>query len=129
LTLDTRTIVNSYGKHWLELFPQTGPGKKHLRRIVLVAWQSEIVSANALAFLHGLLESDGSRFDRVVGKRSYPAYEFTNRSADITELFCQVADSLGLHYTRPSTEDVSIARRADVARLDLLLPMKSSQAA
>jgi hypothetical protein len=122
-------IVNSYGRHWLELFPQTGRGQKHLRPIVLAPWQSEVVAAQPLGFLHGLLESDGSRFDRVVGKRRYPAYEFTNRSEDIIKLFCQVAESLGLHYTRPSDEDVSIARRADVARLDLLLPMKSSQAA
>ncbi len=114
----TCVVVNSFGHHWLTLFPQHGPGRKHLRRIVLAGWQRDLITANPLAMMRGLLDSDGSRFDRWVGGKCYPAYEFTNMSEDILGMFCWVADLLGLHYTRPSATDISIARRADVAFLD-----------
>ena len=110
--------VKSYGVCWLTLFPQHGRGRKHLRKIELTDWQTTIVRANPWEFLRGLLESDGSRFDRRVGGRSYPAYEFTNRSLDILDLFTHVCDDLGLHYTRPTSETISIAKREDVRRID-----------
>src|SRR5260370_39584360 len=36
------TEVNSHSKHWICLFPQHGPGRKHLRPIVLEPWQQHI---------------------------------------------------------------------------------------
>jgi hypothetical protein len=110
--------VKSYGICWLKLFPQHGAGRKHLRNIALCDWQKTLVKANPWEFLRGLLESDGSRFDRVVGGRSYPAYGFTNRSRDILDLFKQACDDLAVHYTVPTGESISIARREDVRRLD-----------
>jgi hypothetical protein len=118
-------VVSSFGRHWLPLFPQHGPGHKHLRPIVLAEWQRDMITADPLPMMRGLLDSDGSRFDRWVGGRSYPAYEFTNRSEDILGIFCWVADLLGIHYTRPSTIDISIARRPDVAFLDARIPLKT----
>ncbi|HYK96905.1 MAG TPA: hypothetical protein VEU77_00800, partial [Candidatus Acidoferrales bacterium] len=117
--------VSSFGACWFKLFPQHGPGRKHKRTIALEGWQEDIVRSEAMAFLRGLIESDGCRFDRLVGGKRYPAYEFTNRSTDILAMFCWTCDLLGLHYTRPSACDVSIARRADVARLDLEIGPKN----
>jgi hypothetical protein len=110
--------VRSYGVCWLKLFPQHGPGRKHLRKIELSDWQMPLVGAKPSEFLRGLLESDGSRFDRRVGGRNYPAYGFTNRSRDILDLFAHVCDDLGLHYTRATSETISIAKREDVGRID-----------
>ena len=126
LKAESCTIVNSYGRHWLALFPQHGPGRKHLRRIVLLGWQLDLISGNPLAMMRGLLDSDGCRFDRWVGGRCYPAYNFTNKSEDIIGIFCWVADLLGIHYTRASQKNVSIARRRDVAFLDAQIPMKTT---
>ena len=118
-------IVYSYGECWLRLIPQSGPGHKHERPIVLEGWQAEIVQRHTGAFLRGLIESDGCRFDRVVGGIRYPAYEFTNRSYDTLNLFCWACDLLGVHYTRPSPVDISIARRRDVAFLDTFIGPKT----
>lgn len=122
---ESDTIVRSYGLCWLRLLPQHGPGRKHERAIVLESWQSAIVTAQPKAFLRGLIESDGCRFNRIVGGKSYPAYEFTNLSRDILGLFTWTCDMLALHYSLPSTVDVSIARRADVTRLDEFIGPKS----
>ena len=119
-------VVNSYGRHWLTLFPQHGPGHKHLRRIRLAEWQRDLIIANPTPMMRGLLDSDGSRFDRWVGGKNYPAYEFSNMSEDILGIFCWVADLLGVHYTRASTTNVSIARRRDVVFLDAIIPMKTA---
>jgi hypothetical protein len=110
--------VKSYGVCWLELFPQHGAGRKHLRKIELSGWQETLVQSNPWEFLRGLLESDGSRFDRSVGGRNYPAYGFSNRSSDILRLFTQVCDLLAIHYTVATSTSISIARRDDVRRLD-----------
>lgn len=117
-------VVNSYAWQWLVLFPQHGAGRKHLRKIELRDWQRLLIKQHLSAFLRGLIESDGSRFDRKVAGKAYPAYEFVNRSTDIIQLFCWAADLFGVHYTLPDHSSVSIARRADVARLDLEWPVK-----
>ena len=117
--------VKSYGVCWLTLFPQHGPGRKHLRKIALREWQETLVDRNPWEFLRGLLESDGSRFDRCVGGRIYPAYGFTNRSSDILGLFKHVCDLLGIHYTVPTLTSISIARRDDVRRLDEAIGQKN----
>ena len=54
-------IVYSYGPHWVDAFPQAGPGRKHERPIVLADWQRAIVDRHTEQFLRGLIHSDGCR--------------------------------------------------------------------
>jgi hypothetical protein len=39
-------VVQSNWKHWVCLFPQHGPGRKHERPIRLEGWQTSIVTAH-----------------------------------------------------------------------------------
>ncbi|MEU6234210.1 transcriptional regulator [Kitasatospora sp. NPDC047058] len=124
------TSVVSTSKHWPCLFPQHGPGPKHLRPIVLAPWQQEIVDAHPWEFLCGLIHSDGCRITnwtvRTVGgarkRYEYPRYFFTNTSADIVRLFTDTLDAVGVQWrsvTRPTgAVDVSVARKASVALMD-----------
>ena len=113
--------ITCYFNHWPALFPQHGPGRKHSRRIELEGWQREIVTRHPVEFLRGLIESDGCRHRRVVRGRDYPAYSFKNHSQDIHGLFGWACDLLEIRYRRSSMTTISIARRADVARLDALM--------
>ncbi|MFD0857019.1 helix-turn-helix domain-containing protein [Actinomadura adrarensis] len=120
------TEVNSHSKHWPCLFPQHGPGKKHARKIVLADWQQEIVERFAKEFVRGLIHSDGSRFTNRVryahkdGDRwyEYPRYNFANVSTDIQRLFTDALDRLGIAWKQMNAQNVSVARREAVARLD-----------
>jgi LAGLIDADG-like domain len=110
--------VGLYSKHWPCLFPQHGPGRKHLRRIALEPWQQAIVDREPEEFICGLIHSDGCRVvanDR--GVRSI-RYHFSNRSEDIIGLFTAALDRLGIHWTRSTKYIVSVYRKADTARLD-----------
>jgi hypothetical protein len=104
------------------LFPQHGPGLKHLRRIALADWQQGIVEAHSDKFVRGLIHSDGSRFmNRVTikGKEyAYPRYNFTNASGDISGLFTDALDRLGIAWRQMNARNISVARREAVARLD-----------
>lgn len=121
-------VVNSYAAEWLVLFPHHGPGRKHLRKVELLPWQVGIVNEHTAAFLRGLIHSDGCRYDRKVGGKIYPAYEFSNESVDIMEM-CELACSrLGVRFRRPSTNQLSVARRADVRVLDELIGAKEEVA-
>ena len=117
-------VVSSCAWQWLLLFPQHGPGRKHLRRIELAPRQTEIVEEHCLDLLRGLIESDGSRFARWVKGKNYPAYSFENESDDILGIFRAAADRAGIHYTLSKRTTISIARRADVERLDSIWPIK-----
>jgi len=55
------TEIYCFWKHWHCLFPQHGPGRKHLRDVSLRAWQWHIVESHPWALLRGLVHSDGSR--------------------------------------------------------------------
>jgi hypothetical protein len=46
---------------WHSAFPQHGPGKKHLRPIMLEPWQQKITHAHPEMLLRGLIHSDGCR--------------------------------------------------------------------
>lgn len=117
-------VVNSHAAEWLVLFPHHGPGRKHLRKVELLPWQEGIVNEHSAAFLRGLIHSDGCRYDRKVGGKIYPAYEFSNESIDIMEM-CELACArLGVRFRRPSTHQLSVARRADVRVLDELIGAK-----
>ena len=113
--------VSSYFGGWLALFPQHGPGKKHRRSIALEPWQRGLVRSYPGHFVRGCLHSDGCRHRRIVNGKDYPAYSFSNRSDDISELFCWACRLIGLRPRRATAVTVSIARRPDVARLDGLM--------
>ena len=121
-------VVNSYAAEWIALFPHHGPGRKHLRKIELAQWQVAIVTKHSAAFLCGLIHSDGCRYDRKVGGRIYPAYDFTNESADIMGMCEEACTRLGVRFRRPSRRQLSVARRADVAKLDALISRKHEAA-
>jgi hypothetical protein len=120
------TEVKSYSRHWPCLFPQHGPGKKHLRKIELAEWQQVIVEQYPGEFARGLLHSDGCRgFNRVrhtleSGERwyEYPRYLFVNESADILFLCGQTLDRLGVEWRFSKPNTISVAKRDAVARLD-----------
>jgi hypothetical protein len=115
-------FVLKYSKQWPCLFPQHGPGRKHARPIVLRAWQRRLVSRHPESFLRGLIHSDGCRFINPVrhGEKvyTYPRYNFSNASADIRRLFCDACDLLGIQWRVMNARNISVARRASVARLD-----------
>jgi len=125
------TVVMSYTMHWVCLFPQHGPGKKHERLIALEPWQQEIVDAHPWELIRGLIHSDGCRVTnwttRIVGgvprRYEYPRYLFTNVSDEIRNLYCDTLDRVGIQWrvTRRGDKpyNISVARRASVALMDL----------
>lgn len=117
--------MSSYWKHWVCVFPQHGPGRKHLRRILLAAWQRRLAARHPGALLRGLIQSDGCRFLNRVNGRSYPRYGFSNLSADIRTIFCQACTDYGVGWTQPVLKQISVARAADVAKLDLVVGPKA----
>ena len=124
LTPDNCFEVYSYSKRWPLYFPQHGPGKKHERPIALAGWQGELVARAPHALLRGLIHSDGCRFINTGRKWRNPRYAFSNRSADIREIFCEACDLFGVRWTlAPNT--VYVSRKADVARLDEIIGPKA----
>ena len=120
------TEVISCSRHWPCLFPQQGPGRKHMRKIELQPWQRIIVTENAGRFACGLFHSDGYRgINRVRAELAdgdhwyeYPRYLFTNESADILRLCGEALDRLGVAWRYSRRNSISVARRGAVARLD-----------
>jgi hypothetical protein len=114
--------VGIYSKQLRCLFPQHGPGRKHERRIELTDWQLRLVERHPGKLLRGLIHSDGWRgINRVRhGEKTYEysRYNFSNRSADIKRIFCDACDLLGIEWRVMNRWDISVARRASVARLD-----------
>lgn len=126
--------VSSYSRSWPCLFPQHGPGMKHARRIWLVEWQRRLAQRWPEALLRGMIQSDGCRFQNNRGSSctwSAPRYAFTNRSTDITSIFCTACDLLGLRWTAafPSDEraavSIYVSRKAEVARMDEFIGPKA----
>jgi hypothetical protein len=112
------TEVSAYSKHWPCLFPQHGKGMKHTRSIVLHDWQQDIVDRYPAPFLRGLIHSDGCRVLNWVNGTPYPRYHFSNASSDIRALFGRACDQLGIEWRPNNARNLSVARRASVARLD-----------
>jgi hypothetical protein len=114
--------VYVFSKTLICLFPQHGPGPKHTRPITLTDWQKAIVDREPQSFVRGLIHSDGCRFINPVrhGEKlyTYPRYNFSNASADIRTLFCDACDLLGIEWRVMNARNISVARRASVARLD-----------
>lgn len=118
--------VTGFSKHWPCLFPQHGPGMKHLRPITLDPWQQDIVDAHPWEFVRGLIHSDGCRITNwttrlVAGqpkRYEYPRYFFTNKSDDIRKLFTDTLDKLGVEWRNDGAFNISVAKRASVALMD-----------
>jgi hypothetical protein len=122
--------VKSYGTHWTCLFPQHGPGPKHLRRIILSDWQHAAVEAHPWELIRGLIHSDGCRLTNwtvrtVAGlsrRYEYPRYFFTNKSLDILRIMGESLDRVSVEWkvTRRAgvPYNISVARRTSVALMD-----------
>jgi hypothetical protein len=118
--------IKSTSKHWVCLFPQHGPGRKHERKIELESWQRAIVAEHPGDFARGLFHSDGyrgiNRVRRTWAGRDrwyeYPRYLFVNHSADILRLCGEALDRLGVEWRFSKPTTISVARRAAVAGLD-----------
>src|SRR5439155_7894454 len=117
-------VLSSVWKHWPCLFPQHGPGRKHERKIEFATWQQSIINRHPEYLLRGLLQSDGSRFLNRVKRQAYARYQFTNLSDDIREIFCRACDDFGVAWRTMNAKSISIARRADVVRLDTVVGPK-----
>jgi hypothetical protein len=115
--------VSVYSLHLPCLFPQLGPGKKHLRGIVLEPWQLAAIASAPWRFLRGCIRSDGCAFINRTGGYEYLSYSFDNRSTDILRLFEAVADSLGL-MPRRTARQVRINRRPAVALMERHVGLK-----
>jgi hypothetical protein len=121
-------VVSAYWKHWPCVFPQHGPGAKHDRRIVLAPWQRAIVDAHPEQLVRGLIHTDGWRGNNRVtanGKAyTYARYTFCQVSDDIRAIFCDALDMLDISWRRMNANNISIARRDAVARLDAFIEPK-----
>ena len=121
--------VNAYWKHWPCLFPQHGPGPKHLRRIELRSWQRGVVAAHPGSLLRGLIHSDGWRGVNTVVVRGrtyeYPRYQFVSYSKDIQAIFRDACRTFGIGCRQMRWNSISVARRGDVAKLDRVVGLKT----
>jgi hypothetical protein len=119
--------VTAYWNHWPCVFPQHGPGRKHLRRIELEPWQNDIVAVYPRQLLRGLIHSDGCRVMNHVQKRkyAYTRYMFTNASSDILQVFRSTCDAIAVKHRNMNPRTVSVARREDVAALDAFIGPKA----
>lgn len=126
-------VVRAYWKHWPCLFPQHGAGRKHDRRLVLDAWQREIVEARPADLLRGLFHSDGCRVNNwatgmVAGAKKrydYPRWQFVNVSDDIRRFCTEALDLLDIPWRQSRWNCISVSTRAGVARLDELIGPKT----
>jgi hypothetical protein len=120
----TYVEVYSYSKAWPCLFPQHGPGKKHLRSIVLTEWQDDLVKKAPELLVRGLIHSDGCRFMNTGRGWRYPRYGFSNLSPDIRRIFTDACDLLGLRWTT-SGRVVYVSRKDDVEKMDRFIGPKA----
>jgi hypothetical protein len=118
----------------LRAFPQHGPGRKHLRPIVLADWQLALTRANPGSLIRGLIHSDGCRTENSfrtrlpsgrTAKYSYVRYFFSNKSADIRGIFIEHCALLGVRVTQSNPRNLSVAHRDSVALLDRFVGPKA----
>jgi hypothetical protein len=79
--------------------------------------EEALVAAAPWAFLRGCIRSDGCVFVNRTGRYEYLSYDFTNRSADIRELFARVCASVGVEC-RAAGDRVKVYRRPSVALME-----------
>ena len=75
--------------------------------------------------MRGLIHSDGCRILNRVNGTDYPRYHFSNMSSDIRQIFCNACEDYGIRWTTCREELLSVARRRDVARLDMVVGPKT----
>ncbi|HTX11288.1 MAG TPA: hypothetical protein VME22_21885 [Solirubrobacteraceae bacterium] len=117
----------------LRAFPQHGPGRKHLRPIVLADWQLEVTHAYPGSLVRGLIHSDGCRVinhfrtklpSGRVAEYSYVRYFFTNYSSDIRQIFCEHCELLGIRVTQSNHRNLTVSHRSSVAILEKIVGPK-----
>jgi hypothetical protein len=115
-------------------FPQHGPGRKHLRPIVLAAWQLELTHARPAALIRGLIHSDGCRVvnrfktnlpSGRLAEYSYVRYFFSNLSEDIQQIFRDHCELLGIRVTQSNHRNLSVSHRDSVAILEEIVGPKT----
>lgn len=117
--------------HWPCLLPHGEGGVKHLRSIRLTPRQRRIaIDRHPGLFVRGLIHSDGWRgTNHVRGANgrpyAYTRYQFSNRSAEIKNLFTEACDRLGVESRRMNEYNISVAKRDSVALLDRIVGPKS----
>jgi hypothetical protein len=130
----TAIRIEARWKHWPCLFPQHGPGRKHLRKIELADWQQEIVAGYPEQLLRGLFHSDGCRFRNwatrpVVGgeirRYEYVRYMFSNESEDVIGILTATLDQLEIPWRRPRRNAIAVSRKEAVAALGRFVGPKS----
>lgn len=115
-------------------FPQHGPGRKHLRPIVLTDWQLELTRDHPRALIRGLIHSDGCRvINRFrtklpsgrVAEYSYVRYFFSNHSGDIRQIFIDHCALLGIRVTQSNHRNLTVSHRTSVAILEEIVGPKT----
>jgi hypothetical protein len=115
-------------------FPQHGPGRKHLRSIVLADWQLELTRAHPEALIRGLIHSDGCRVlnqfqtklpSGRIASYSYVRYFFSNHSADIRQIFIDHCELLGIRVTQSNHRNLTVSHRKSVAILEKFVGPKT----
>jgi hypothetical protein len=118
----------------LRAFPQHGPGRKHLRPIVLAEWQLELTRAYPEALIRGLIHSDGCRAlnqfqtklpSGRIASYSYVRYFFSNHSADIRQTFIDHCELLGIRVTQSNHRNLTVSHRKSVAILEKFVGPKT----
>jgi len=59
-----------------------------------------------------------------IAEYEYPRYFFSNRSADIKQIFCEHCELLGIRWTQPNHRNISVSHRRSVAKLDAFIGPK-----
>jgi hypothetical protein len=117
-----------------QAFPQHGPGRKHLRRIVLADWQTELTHREPEALIRGLIHSDGCRAENHfhtklpsgrVAEYRYVRYFFSNLSADIRQIFIDHCALLRIRVTQSNARNLSVSHRDSVAILEGIVGPKT----
>jgi hypothetical protein len=117
-----------------QAFPQHGPGRKHLRRIVLAGWQMDLTHREPEALIRGLIHSDGCRVENRVRTKlpsgrlaeyHYIRYFFSNLSADIRQIFIDHCALLGIRVTQSNPRNLSVSHRDSVAILEQIVGPKT----
>lgn len=96
----------------LKAFPQHGPGRKHLRSIILSDWQLDLTHAHPGALIRGLIHSDGcrvlNRFRTKLPSGRVAEYEYVRYS-----------------WPNPNHRNLTVSHRKSVAILEELVGPKT----
>ena len=122
------TTISVYSNKLPHLFPQHGPGPKHLRNLALTKIQEKLVEQYPKEFLWGLWITDGSRYLTRIKKSDkiyeYPTYAFKNKSKQLRTMFIESCQRLDLKPTS-NREIVTCYKRKDVRKLEGILGVKT----